>query len=46
MVAASLNNGDRHVRISYAYSLDELKEATKRISRFIKKLRAEKKKAK
>ena len=38
--------GDRHVRISYAYSLDELKEATKRISRFIKKLRAEKKKAK
>ena len=31
--------GDKYVRISYAYSIDTLKEATKRISRFIKSLR-------
>ena len=35
--------GDKHVRISYAYSLDELREAMKRITRFVKKLRAERK---
>ncbi len=34
--------GDKHVRISYAYSLDELREAMKRIDRFVKKLRAKK----
>lgn len=34
--------GDKHVRISYAYSLDELREAMKRIGRFVKKLRAKK----
>ena len=34
--------GDKHVRISYAYSLDELREAIKRIGRFVKKLRAKK----
>jgi aminotransferase len=31
--------GDKYVRISYAYSLDELREAMKRLARFIKKLR-------
>ncbi len=31
--------GDKYVRISYAYSVEELKEAMKRISRFIDKLR-------
>ena len=36
--------GDKHIRISYAYSLDELREAMKRIGRFVKKLRAERKK--
>ncbi len=36
------NCGDKHVRISYAYSLDELREAMKRIGRFVKKLRAKK----
>ena len=36
--------GDKHVRISYAYSLDELREAMKRIGRFVKKLRAERSK--
>lgn len=34
--------GDKHVRISYAYSLDQLREAMSRIARFLKKLRAEK----
>lgn len=34
--------GDRHVRISYAYSIDELKEAMSRIARFIEKLRNDK----
>ena len=38
--------GDKHVRISYAYSLDELREAMKRITRFVKKLRAERKRRK
>lgn len=38
--------GDSHVRISYAYSLDELREAMKRIGRFVKKLRAESKRKK
>lgn len=36
--------GDKHIRISYAYSLDELREAMKRIGRFVKKLRTERKK--
>lgn len=31
--------GDRHVRISYAYSLDELKEAMERLRRFVTSLR-------
>ena len=31
--------GDKHVRISYAYSIEELKEAMTRIARFIGKLR-------
>ncbi len=31
--------GDKHVRISYAYSLDELKEAMKRIGHFVQQLR-------
>ena len=34
------------LRISYAYSLDELREAMKRITRFVKKLRAERKRRK
>lgn len=33
-------SGAKHVRISYAYSLDELKEAMKRLKRFVQKLRA------
>jgi aminotransferase len=33
--------GDGHVRISYAYSVDTLKEAIKRIARFIETLRQE-----
>ena len=37
--------GDRHVRISYAYSIEELKEAMHRIARFVRKLRAEQKQA-
>lgn len=37
--------GDRHVRISYAYSIEELKEAMHRIARFVRKLRAEQKEA-
>ena len=32
--------GDRHVRISYAYSVDTLKEAMKRLARFIGELRS------
>lgn len=32
-------SGDKHVRISYACSIDELREAISRLSRFIKKLR-------
>lgn len=32
--------GDKHVRISYAYSIDTLKEAMKRLARFIETLRA------
>lgn len=35
--------GDKHVRISYAYSIEELKEAMTRIARFIRKLRLQKK---
>jgi len=31
--------GAKHVRISYAYSLDELKEAMTRLKRFVEKLR-------
>jgi len=31
--------GDKYVRISYAYSLDALREAMKRLARFVKKLR-------
>ncbi|MEA4871679.1 MAG: aminotransferase class I/II-fold pyridoxal phosphate-dependent enzyme, partial [Synergistaceae bacterium] len=31
--------GDRHVRISYAYSVETLKEAMKRISHFVESLR-------
>ncbi len=33
--------GEGHLRISYAYSLDDLKEAIGRVERFIEKLRAE-----
>ncbi len=33
--------GDKHVRISYAYSVDTLKEAMKRLGRFIEKLRTD-----
>ena len=32
--------GDKHVRISYAYSVDTLKEAMKRLARFIGELRS------
>ncbi len=32
--------GDRHVRISYAYSVDTLKEAMKRLGHFVEELRA------
>ena len=31
--------GDKYVRISYAYSLDALRKAMKRLARFVKKLR-------
>ena len=31
--------GDKYVRISYAYSIEELKEAMARIARFIERLR-------
>lgn len=33
------DSGAKHVRISYAYSLDELKEAMTRLKRFVEKLR-------
>ncbi len=33
-------SGGRHVRISYCYSVDELKEAMARITRFVEKLRS------
>ena len=32
-------SGEGFIRISYAYSLDDLKEALGRVERFIKKLR-------
>ena len=32
--------GEGYLRISYAYSIENLKEAISRIARFIKKLRA------
>ncbi len=35
------DSGEGFLRISYAYSLEELKEATGRIERFVKKLRKE-----
>lgn len=35
------NSGEGFLRISYAYSLDNLKEAISRLDRFVKKLRAE-----
>ena len=35
------DSGEGFLRISYAYSLEELKEATSRIERFVKKLRKE-----
>ncbi len=38
--------GEGHLRISYAYSIGELKTAMERIGRFVKKLRAEKESAK
>ncbi len=34
--------GEGFLRISYAYSIEELKEATTRMARFIKRLEAEK----
>lgn len=34
--------GDKHVRISYAYSIEELKEAMARIARFVERLRMDK----
>ena len=36
------NSGEGFLRISYAYSLERLKEAMKRFARFTEKLRAEK----
>ncbi len=36
------NSGEGYLRISYAYSLDNLKKAMERLSRFVKKLREEK----
>ena len=35
--------GEGFLRISYAYSIEELKEAMKRLARYVKKLEAEKK---
>ncbi len=37
------NSGEGYLRISYAYSLERLKEAMTRFERFVKKLRSEKK---
>ena len=37
------DSGEGYLRISYAYSLERLKEAMTRFDRFVKKLRAEKK---
>ena len=37
------DSGEGFLRISYAYSLERLEEAMKRLSRFVEKLRAEKK---
>lgn len=37
------NSGEGYLRISYAYSLERLKEAMTRFDRFVKKLRSEKK---
>ena len=34
--------GEGFLRISYAYSLDQLKEALSRLNRFVTRLRAEK----
>ena len=36
------NSGEGYLRISYAYSLDNLKKAMERLSRFVKKFREEK----
>lgn len=36
------DSGEGYLRISYAYSLDNLKKAMERLSRFVKKLREEK----
>ncbi len=36
------NSGEGFLRISYAYSLDQLREAMTRLKRFVEKLRAEK----
>ena len=36
-------SGEGYLRISYAYSIDKLREAMKRMARFVEKLRAEKK---
>ena len=36
-------SGNKHVRISYCYSVEELKEAMTRIARFVDKLRSEEK---
>lgn len=38
------DSGEGYLRISYAYSLDNLKKAMERLSRFVKKLRKEKSK--
>lgn len=37
------NSGEGFLRISYAYSMEQLREAMKRFARFVEKLRAEKK---
>jgi len=37
------DSGEGFLRISYAYSMEQLREAMKRFSRFVEKLRAEKK---
>ena len=38
------DSGEGYLRISYAYSLDNLKKAMERLGRFVKKLREEKSK--